>query len=117
MAPSAIGRRDTGRPCVRRAATGEANRSEARPPGGYLRLTWPRFAPSAGTCHAARMPDDRAPSEVVRPLVRTRQFREFTDEAPTDAQLEAILDAARWTGSAGNEQPWRFVVVRDRERI
>jgi nitroreductase len=56
---------------------------------------------------------DRTPSEVVRPLVRTRQFREFTDEPPTAAELDAIVDAARWTGSAGNEQPWRFIVVRD----
>jgi nitroreductase len=60
---------------------------------------------------------DRAPSDVVRPLVRTRQYREFTSEPPTDAELDAILDAARWTGSAGNEQPWRFIVVRDRDRI
>ena len=55
-----------------------------------------------------------SPAEVVRPLVRTRQFREFTDQPPTGAELDAILDAARWTGSAGNEQPWRFLVVRDR---
>ncbi len=59
------------------------------------------------------MPSDRTPSEIVRPLVRTRQFRAFTDEAPTDAELDAIVDAARWTGSAGNEQPWRFIVIRD----
>jgi len=28
----------------------------------------------------------------------------------TDAQLEAVLQAARWSSSAGNTQPWRFVV-------
>jgi nitroreductase len=60
---------------------------------------------------------DDTPTAVVRPLVRTRQYREFTDEPPTEAELDAILDAARWTGSAGNEQPWRFIVIRDRERI
>jgi nitroreductase len=59
------------------------------------------------------MPADRSPAEVVRPVVRTRQYREFTDEPPTEAELDAILDAARWTGSAGNEQPWRFIVIRD----
>jgi nitroreductase len=63
------------------------------------------------------MPSDRSPAGVVSPVVRTRQYREFTDEPPTDAELAAILDAARWTGSAGNEQPWRFVVVRDPDRI
>lgn len=29
--------------------------------------------------------------------------------------LTAILEAARWTGSAKNRQPWELIVVRDRE--
>jgi nitroreductase len=61
-------------------------------------------------------PADRPPAdprEVVRPLVRTRQYREFTDRPVPDAALEAILEAARWSGSSQNRQPWRFVVVRD----
>jgi len=49
----------------------------------------------------------------VRPLLRTRQVREFTDERVTDEELGALADVARWTGSAGNSQPWRFVVIRD----
>lgn len=53
------------------------------------------------------------PTELVRPIVRVRQIREFTDQQPTDEQLDAILDSARWTGSAGNSQPWRFVVIRN----
>jgi nitroreductase len=57
----------------------------------------------------------RLPRELVRPLVRVRQIREYTPEPPTDAELAAIADAARWTGSAGNEQPWRFIIIRDRE--
>jgi len=61
--------------------------------------------------------DAANPADVVRPLVRTRQFREFTDQAPTDAQLAAILDAARWSGSAGNEQPWRLIVIRERDTL
>jgi nitroreductase len=54
---------------------------------------------------------------TVRPLVRVRQFREFTGESPTETELDAILDAARWTGSSVNSQPWRFVVIRDRDVI
>lgn len=61
-------------------------------------------------------PNDRL-RERVRPLLRVRQIREFTAEAPTDDELAAIVDAARWTGSAGNEQPWRFIVIRDPEVI
>lgn len=54
-----------------------------------------------------------APREVVRPLIRTRQYREYTDEPVTDAEIDAIVDAARWSGSSSNEQVWRFLVIRD----
>jgi nitroreductase len=53
------------------------------------------------------------PAAVVRPLLRVRQIREFTAEAPNEAEIDAILDVARWTGSSTNSQPWRFIVVRD----
>jgi nitroreductase len=65
------------------------------------------------------MPTDARPDPevLVTPLVRVRQIREFTDEPPTDAQLDAIADAARWTGSSTNTQPWRFIVIRSRETL
>jgi nitroreductase len=53
------------------------------------------------------------PRAIVRPLLRTRQYREFTDEPVAPAVLDAIVDAARWSGSSQNSQPWRFIVVRD----
>jgi nitroreductase len=57
------------------------------------------------------------PRERVRPLLRVRQTREFEPEPPTDEELAAIVDAARWSGSAANEQPWRFMVLRDRATL
>lgn len=57
------------------------------------------------------MPTD--PQRTIRPLLRVRQVREFTDEPVDQAQLDAIADAGRWSGSSKNSQPWRFVVVRD----
>ena len=54
-----------------------------------------------------------SPANQVRPLLRVRQVRQFTDE-PVDADaIEAIADAARWSGSSRNSQPWRFVIVRE----
>jgi nitroreductase len=53
------------------------------------------------------------PADALRPLRRTRQVRQFTDEPVDAAQLAAIADVARWTGSASNSQPWRFIVVTD----
>ena len=42
-----------------------------------------------------------------------RQTREFTNEPVSDADIEALLETMRWTGSASNKQPWQFLVVRD----
>ena len=53
------------------------------------------------------------PGDVVRPLLRVRQVREFTDAAVDDTSLDALADAGRWSGSARNGQPWRFIVITD----
>jgi len=60
---------------------------------------------------------DGAPRERVKPLLRVRQTREFEPEPPTEAELAAIVDAGRWSGSSANEQPWRFIVIRDRATL
>ncbi len=67
--------------------------------------------------HNPRMTDPASPREVIRPLLRARQVREFTEQPLTDDQLAAITDVARWTGSSRNTQPWRFVVIRDPDTI
>jgi nitroreductase len=46
-------------------------------------------------------------------LRRTRQYREFEPTPLTDAELDALADVARWTGSSRNTQPWRFLVLTD----
>ena len=48
--------------------------------------------------------------DVLRALRSTRRFR---PEPIPDAELRAILEVARWCGSAKNTQPWQFVVVRE----
>ena len=63
--------------------------------------------------HDATVP----PAERVRPLVRVRQVREFTPEPVAPAYLDAIVDVARWSGSSKNNQPWRFVVIRQLETL
>jgi nitroreductase len=37
--------------------------------------------------------------------------RSFAGTALSEADTEYLLEAARWAPSAGNRQPWRFVVV------
>jgi len=57
------------------------------------------------------MSDD--PTDILRPLRGTRQYREFEPEPVDPAQLDAIADVARWTGSSRNTQPWRFLVLTE----
>ena len=52
-------------------------------------------------------------SDQVRDLLRTRQTREFTDQPVDEADLTALADVARWSGSSANTQPWRFIVIRE----
>jgi len=51
--------------------------------------------------------------EGVLPVVLHRwSSRAFSDRAVSDADLHRSFEAARWSPSAYNEQPWRFVVGR-----
>lgn len=43
-----------------------------------------------------------------------RSIRDYTDAPVTDAHIETLLRAAMAAPSAGNAQPWAFLVVRDR---
>jgi nitroreductase len=52
---------------------------------------------------------------VLRALRRTRQVRAFTGEPVAEADLQAILEVCRWTGSSMNAQQWHFIVIRDAE--
>ncbi len=54
----------------------------------------------------------------VEQAIRTqRAVRAFRAEPLSDADLHAILDAGRRSGSAKNLQRWDFVVVRQRQRL
>ena len=63
------------------------------------------------------MTDTSSAIDVVRPLLRVRQIREFTPDSVSDAELEAITEVARWSGSSRNTQPWRFIVIREEATI
>lgn len=58
----------------------------------------------------------RAMSETYNSVVRLRAIRQFADRPIDAADMEAVLQAARWTGSSKNLQNWSFIVVDDREQ-
>ena len=50
--------------------------------------------------------------EIIR---SRRSIREFLVDPVEDSMIEDILEAGRWAPSGLNNQPWHFVVVRNRE--
>jgi nitroreductase len=54
---------------------------------------------------------------VLRPIRRVAQIRQFTDDPVPDDVVDQLLELARWTGSSKNGQPWHFIVIRDRETL
>jgi nitroreductase len=51
-------------------------------------------------------------------LIRSRRsIRQFSDQAVGRDDLERLLEAARWAPSNHNRQPWRFLVIEDRQQI
>lgn len=55
--------------------------------------------------------------DITEAMVSRRSIRKYTTEPVSDEDIEALLDAAMHAPSAVNEQPWHFVVVKDREAL
>ena len=51
------------------------------------------------------------------PVLSRRSIRKYTDTPVDDDVVERLLRAAMAAPSAGNQQPWQFVVLRDREAM
>jgi nitroreductase len=52
---------------------------------------------------------------VLEAIKERRSIRAYTDEEVSEEYVERLIEAARWAPSAGNIQPWAFVVVKDVE--
>ncbi len=53
--------------------------------------------------------------EFKEVIVKRRSIRKFKKDAIPEESLGKVLEAGRWAPSAGNSQPWHFLVVTDRE--
>jgi nitroreductase len=56
-----------------------------------------------------------AVDELARLLSSRRMVRDYTDEPVAADLVVGLLDLARRAPSAGNTQPWSFLVLRDRD--
>lgn len=53
--------------------------------------------------------------DALEAILTRRSIRQFTDQAVSEAVVEDLLRAAMSAPSAGNQQPWQFVVITDRQ--
>ncbi len=98
---------------------------------GYFHVPQGRYRtfherPSAGTGGPNPLGSDRPTrfgdirsqlTEVERVVYTRRSNRIFKKRQIPKPLVERLLEAARFAPSAGNCQPWQFVVVRDRQLI
>jgi nitroreductase len=55
--------------------------------------------------------------ELWLAIASRREVRDYADAPIPDDVQRRILDAGRLSGSSGNSQPWRFVLVERRARL
>ena len=89
----------------RAAREGRRSRSGPARPAGRRRARVDTL-PYAGSRDSEVSMDD--------PVLSRRSIRRYTDQPVDDATVERLLRAAMAAPSAGNQQPWQFVVLRDR---
>ncbi len=56
------------------------------------------------------LPQPRRPDHEIDPIfVERHSPRAFTGEAVPESELMRMVEAARWSPSGYNSQPWRFL--------
>jgi nitroreductase len=55
--------------------------------------------------------------DALQCIMTRRSIRNFTGDPVSDEHAEQILRAAMAAPSAGNQQPWRFVLLREQESL
>lgn len=55
--------------------------------------------------------------ELMSAISTRRSVRSYTNDDITDEMIDRIIRAGMMAPSAGNQQPWHFIVVRDKEKM
>jgi nitroreductase len=63
----------------------------------------------------ATLPDGPDAAAIFKVMRTARAVRRFRPDPVSEDVLRRCLEAATWAPSGGNQQPWRFVVLRSNE--
>jgi len=55
--------------------------------------------------------------ELSDAIATRRSIRQFQDRPVAEEHIQALIEAAMQAPSAGNQQPWHFVVITDRMQL
>ncbi len=55
--------------------------------------------------------------DMLNVILHRRSVRQYTEEAISEEQLTAILQAGLAAASSKNRRPWEFIVIRDRAML
>lgn len=55
--------------------------------------------------------------DAIEAILTRRSIRKYTEQPVSDQDIKTIMHAAMAAPSAGNQQPWHFVVSTDRTRL
>ena len=79
--------------------------------GSFIRDSVPARPADPGEPSPSATPE--AGSELMDLVRRRHSVRRFATGGVSRAELESMVEAARWAPSACNAQPWRFAAVAD----
>lgn len=55
--------------------------------------------------------------ELSEVISTRRSIRKYTEKEVPDEMIETVIRAAMMAPSAGNQQPWHFIITRDRKKM
>lgn len=75
----------------------------------------PQFADSKTT--DAKVSKAIPESDIWEVFMKRRSVRQFRQDSIPEKDILNIIDAARMAPTSGNQQPWKFLVIRDKNKI
>ncbi len=84
---------------------------------GTTRRTCLTLAGLAGGSLLAKAAEPPADGGLLALFAKRQSVRRYKPDPVPEDHLRRILDAARRSPTSGNQQPWKFLVIRDRVKI
>jgi nitroreductase len=53
--------------------------------------------------------------DVMQVIKSRRSVRKYTQELISEEQVTQIVEAGRWAPSKGNSQPWKFIMLKNKQ--